>query len=185
VDQVGIVAEADLSHRVAESLRRAAADVVVVAARSPEALAITRAVHARRPDARVVAGDGVPLDAAFIRSAGPAAATVYAVAWWSPDLPDPASRAFATAYRRLRGAQPSPAEAMYYDAIMVAAQAVREAGPRREAVRRWLSELGTARPPYHGVTGPIAFDVDRPVNLLMTHVADGAVVTTSDGESHR
>jgi ABC-type branched-subunit amino acid transport system substrate-binding protein len=72
---------------------------------------------------------------------------------------------------------------MYYDAIMVAAQAVREAGPGRAAIRRYLSELGTTRPPYRGVTGPIAFAPDRPVNLLMTHVVDGAVVVVPGSEA--
>jgi ABC-type branched-subunit amino acid transport system substrate-binding protein len=184
-DQVGIIPQADLPRRVAESLRRATPDVVIVAARSPETLAIARAVHARLPGAQLVVGDGVPLNADFARSAGAAAAVVYAVAWWSPDLPDAASRAFAAAFQRVSGARPSAAEAMYYDAIMLAAEAVREAGPRRSAVRRWLSELGTLRPPYRGVTGPIAFGTDRPVNLLMTHVVDGAVAVVGDREAGR
>jgi branched-chain amino acid transport system substrate-binding protein len=182
VDQVGIIAEADMSRRVAESLRRATPDVVVVAARSPEALALTRALHGRLPRARLVFGDGVPLNPAFVRAAGPAAALVYAVAWWSPDLPGPESRAFAVAYARAKGAPASAAEAMYYDAIMVAAQAVRDVGPGREAIRRYLSELGIARPRYRGITGPITFAPDRPVNLLMTHVVDGAVVMVPGAE---
>lgn len=174
VDQVGIIESTDLPRRVAESLRRATPQVVVVAARAPEALAITRAVHERLPRARVVAGDGVPLNAAFVRSTGAAASVVYAVAWWHPDLPDTLSRAFAVQYERVGGAPPSPAEAMFYDAIMVAAQAVREVGPRRAAIRRYLGELGISRPPYRGVTGPISFAPRRPVNLLMTHVVNGA-----------
>jgi hypothetical protein len=56
----------------------------------------------------------------------------------------------------------------------VAAQAVREVGPRRAAIRRYLGELGISRPPYRGVTGPISFAPRRPVNLLMTHVVNGA-----------
>ncbi len=184
-DQVGIIPPADLPRRVAESLRRATPDVVIVAARTPETAAIARAVHAQLPQVPLVAGDGVPLGADFARSAGAAAATVYAVAWWSPDLPDTASRAFAAAYERVGRAPPSAAEAMYYDAIMVAARAVREAGPRRAAVRRWLSELGTVRPPYRGVTGPIAFSRNRPVNLLMTRVVDGAVAVVGDAGAGR
>jgi branched-chain amino acid transport system substrate-binding protein len=176
VDQVGIIAEADLARRTAESLQRATPDVVVVAARTPEALAIARAVHARLPAAEVVAGDGVPLNRAFIQSAGAAADMVYAVSWWSPDIADSVSRDFTARYEQVKGAPPSASEAMYYDAIMVAAQAVREAGPRREAIRRYLSELGTARPPYRGVTGSISFAPDRPANLLVTRVVNGVVV---------
>jgi ABC-type branched-subunit amino acid transport system substrate-binding protein len=185
VDQVGIVENSDFPGRVVQSLRRATPEVVVIAARAPEALAITRAVHARLPRARVVVGDGAPLDAAFIQAAGEAVSVVYAVSWWNPDGPDTLARSFADRYRRVRGRFPSPAEAMNYDAIMVAAQAVREAGPRRAAVRRWLSELGTARPPYRGVTGPISFAPDRPVNLLMTQVVNGAVVRANGPDGGR
>ncbi len=176
VDEVGIVADADLPRRVAQSLQRATPEVVVVAARSPEAVAIAQAVHARLPSARVVVGDGAPLNPAFVRAAGDAASVVYGVTWWDPDLPDTLARAFATRYERASGHVPSPADAMYYDAIMVAAQAVREAGPRPASVRRYLRELGSARPPFRGVTGPISFAADRPVNLLMTRVVNGAVV---------
>jgi ABC-type branched-subunit amino acid transport system substrate-binding protein len=184
MDQVGIVPDADMARRVTQSLRKGTPDVVVVAARGPEAIAITRTVHERLPNARVVAGDGVPLSADFIRSAGVAAAAVYAVTWWSPDGPDTLTRAFTARFRQANGVLPTPAEAMYYDAIMLAAQAVREAGPGRAAVRRYLSELGTTRPPYRGVTGPISFAPDRPVNLLMTQVVDGAVVVAQLPEAH-
>ncbi len=183
VDQVGFIENADLPRRVAESLRRATPDVCVVAARAPEALAITRAVHARLPQVRVVVGDGVPLNAAFIREAGAAATSVYAVAWWSPDSPDTLAREFASRFLRANGVLPSPAETMYYDAIMVAAQAIREVGARPAAVRRYLSELGTARPPYRGVTGPISFAPRRPVNLLMTRVVNGAAVPVNGPEA--
>jgi len=182
VDEVGIIEDSDMPRRVALSLRRGTPDVVVVAARTPEAAAIARAVHARLPSVRLVVGDGVPLNAAFLRSAGEAAAAVYAVTWWNPDSPDPLSRAFAARFQEVNRAIPTPAEAMNYDAIMVAAQAVREAGPDRAAVRRYLSELGTARPPYRGVTGPISFAPGRAVNLLMTRVVDGAVVVAQGPE---
>ena len=175
VDQVGIIEPSDLQRRVVESLRRAQPEVVVVAARSPEALTIARAVHARSPHVRTLVGDGVPLNSAFIRSAGAAAEAVYGVTWWTPDSPDSLARAFSARYERATGALPTPAEAMYYDAIMVAAQAVREVGPRRAAIRRYLTELGTVRAPYRGVTGPISFAPDRKANLLMMHVVNGSV----------
>jgi len=185
VDEVGFIEEADLPRRVAESLRRAVPDAVVVAARTAEALAIAKAVHARLPGVPVVAGDGVPLSASLIRDAGAAADEVYAVAWWSAEAPDSLARAFTASYRRARGAPPSAPVAMYYDAIMLAAEAVREAGPRPAAVRRWLSGLGTERPPYRGVTGPISFAAGRPVNLLMTRIAGGAVAVVADARSDR
>jgi branched-chain amino acid transport system substrate-binding protein len=177
VDQVGIIETTDFPQRVGESLRRAIPDIVVVAARAPEAAAIARALHERLPGALMLVGDGVPLDATFARAAGVGAATsVYAVTWWHPDHPDTASSAFAGRYERTAGRPPSAAEAMYYDAIMLAAQAVRDVGPDGRAIRRYLSELGTARPPYRGIAGLIAFGPRRPVNLVMTRIKDGRTV---------
>jgi ABC-type branched-subunit amino acid transport system substrate-binding protein len=152
---------------------------VVVAARTAEAAAIARAVHERRPHARVLVGDGVPLDAEFIGAARDAVSSVYGATWWHPDLPDPRSRAFAARFEAASGALPSAAEAMYFDAILVAAQAVHEVGPRPLAIKRYLSELGSVRPPYHGVTGLVSFAPRRPVNLVMTHFMDGALVMVS------
>jgi ABC-type branched-subunit amino acid transport system substrate-binding protein len=168
VDQAGIIEQSDFPRRVAESLRRARPDVVLVAARGREAAAIARSLDERLPRTPVIVGDGAPLDAGFFAAAGPAAAFVYGVAWWVPDLPDSASRDFVARWAAWSGGVPTASEAMYYDAVMLAAEAVREAGPSRSAVRRWLSGLGTARPPYRGVTGPISFVPGRAVNLLMT-----------------
>ena len=180
VDEVGIIEHSDLPRRVRESLQRAVPDVVIIAARAPEAAAIVRALHERRPTVRVVAGDGVPLNAVFVQAAGPAAAVVYAAAWWSPDLPDPSSRAFAARFTALAGAAPTPTEAMYYDALMVLARAVRDGGPNPAAVRRYLTELGAARPPFPGVTGPIAFQRGRRANLWMTRLGGGVASVVPD-----
>ena len=180
VDEVGIIEHSDLPRRVRESLERAVPDVAIIAARTPESAAIARALHERRPAVRVVAGDGVPLNAAFVRAAGPAAEAVYAAAWWSPDLPDTLSRAFAARFTALAGAAPTPTEAMYDAALLVLARAVRDGGPSPAAVRRYLEELGAARPPFPGVTGPVAFQPGRRANLWMTRVAGGFASVVPD-----
>ena len=184
-DQVGVIETADFPRRVDESLRRTVPDAVVVAARSPEAARILRALRARLRNVPVVAGDGVLLDAPFFASAGAAAADVYAVAWWDPASADPRSRDFAERFQRTAHRTPSPADAMFYDAIMVVAEAVREAGPRPEAVRRWLGALGTTHPPFDGVTGPISFSPDRRVNLRMMQAAGGAAAAVDWPERGR
>jgi branched-chain amino acid transport system substrate-binding protein len=183
VDQVGIIEDTDFPRRVAESLRRSEPDVVLVAARGPEAIAIARAFHARLPRVRLVAGDGAALDGAFADRAGPAAASVYGVAWWHRDRPDSVSRAFAARFERVTGTPPSEIDAMYYDAIMLAAEAVREVGSRPAAIRRWLAALGTTRPAYHGVTGPISFHGGRPANLLMTHLVNDTAAVVGSPEA--
>ena len=177
-DQVGILEDSDFPRRVAGSLRRAVPQAVVVAARTPEAVALARAIHERLPAVPLLLADGVA-DSAFVRAAGPRAAPSYVVAWWRSDDPDPASRAFVARFQRVAGHPPRPQEAMYYDALMLAAEAVREVGANRTAIRRYLGELGAARAPYRGITGSIAFTRDRPTNLVMTRLADGAVVMSA------
>ncbi len=174
-DQVGILEDTDFPRRVAASLRHATPQVVVVATRTPEASQIARALHARLPRVPVLLGDGVT-DSSYLRGAGPLAQPAYHATWWRADDPDSSSRSFVARFERIAGRQPLPQEAMYYDGVMVAAQAVREVGPRRVAIQHWLRELGVSRPPYRGVTGPIAFTRNRAPNLVMSRLSDGAMV---------
>ncbi|MDB4882608.1 MAG: putative amino acid transporter substrate binding protein [Gemmatimonadetes bacterium] len=44
-----------------------------------------------------------------------------------------------------------------YDAVTLLAEAVRHAGPRREAIRDWLARVGNESPPFVGLSGPVAF----------------------------
>ncbi len=176
VDQVAILEDSDFPRRVEASLRRGTPEVVVIAARTRAAVAIAQAVHQRLPKAHIVAGDGVALDARFARATGPGAGSDYAVAWWNAANRDSASAAFVARFRTLTGHIPSPVDAMFYDGMMVAAQAVREVGVQPAAIRSYLQELGTARPPYHGVTGPISFAPGRVVNLVMTRLESGVAV---------
>jgi ABC-type branched-subunit amino acid transport system substrate-binding protein len=115
-----------------------------------------------------VAGDAVLLSAPDVRSLGASASEVYAAAFWHPDLPGDPSRAFARRCRAVMNAEPQGAHAMFYDALMLLAQAVRDVGSSRMAVRQYLESLGASRPAYPGVTGPISFRPDRRVNLVMT-----------------
>lgn len=58
-----------------------------------------------------------------------------------------------------------------YDAVMLLGEALRHAGSGREAIRDWLWQVGKARPPFAGISGPIAFRVggDRePVYFIQT-----------------
>jgi ABC-type branched-subunit amino acid transport system substrate-binding protein len=62
---------------------------------------------------------------------------------------------------------------MYYDAVMLVAQAIRTVGSNRAAIRRYLEELGRTRPPYQGITGSLAFTLQARRPLLMTRVRQG------------
>jgi len=63
---------------------------------------------------------------------------------------------------------PHPSQALAFDAVMLLARAVHDAGPRPDAVRRYLTELGRSLPEYAGVTGPISFgpSAHRPLYML-------------------
>ena len=173
IDQVSMDPTSDFPTLVAASLVRGTPDVVVVAGRQAETGRIARLMWARGVRRAVVAGDGAQRVPELGDAAGPAADSVYVVAFWMPDAPDERSRAFSAAYRRVVGREPESADAMSYDALMLMATAVREGGPEPAAVRRYLEELGRSRPPYAGVTGQISFAADAPRRLLMAQLHGG------------
>ena len=158
---------------VTDVLAYGAPDVVVLATRTPETACIARSVRERSTSSRYVAGDGALVNQSFLDLAGPAADSIYLVAFWHAARDDSASRAFARSFRARLGRDPRHDEAMFYDAVMVAGQAIREGGPSRAAVARYLSELGRSRASYRGVTGPIAFTPGAPRPLLMTRLMSG------------
>ena len=161
------------------ALRRGRPDVVVLAARQAEAGTIARIAQARLPGLRFVAGDGAVVLPTLADAAGPAADSIYAVAFWLP-LPDAGddslTRAFIARHRRVAGRDPLPADAMSHDALMILAAAVRDAGPDRAAIRAYLEALGRTRPPYRGITGEITFLPNRPPRLVMARLDAGRLV---------
>jgi len=173
LDRVPMDLTSDFGTLVAASLKRRVPDVVVVAGRQLEAGAIARVMRERGYPRAVVAGDGALVLPGLTEAAGPASDSLYAVAFWMPDAPDPLSKAFVERYRRLTGEVPQSADAMSHDALMLLVQAVREVGPGRAAVRRWLGELGVSLPAYQGVTGPIAFGPGTRPRLVMAKLVGG------------
>jgi branched-chain amino acid transport system substrate-binding protein len=71
--------------------------------------------------------------------------------------PDAALRRLQARYQREHWGAPSDQAVLSYDAVWLLAEAVRHAGPRREAIRDWLSRVGHELPPVQGLSGPIAF----------------------------
>jgi branched-chain amino acid transport system substrate-binding protein len=176
LDKVGVDPSSDIPTLFAASLRRGIPDVIVVAGRHTETGRVARAALGRVPRLRVVAGDGALLLPVLADLAGPAADSIYVVAFWLPDAPDSMSRAFVERYRRVTGHDPSPDDPMNHDALMLLAHAVREVGPHRAAVRAYLESLGGTRPPYRGITGDITFLRARKPPLVMARLRGGRVV---------
>jgi branched-chain amino acid transport system substrate-binding protein len=182
-DVVQVDRSADLPLLVEAALRHGRPDVVVLAARQQEAGLIARSAQARVPGLRFVAGDGALVLPVLPDSAGPAADSIYGVAFWLPDAADSASRAFVERHRRVTGVDPLPADAMSHDALMLLAQAVRDVGADRAAVRTYLQGLGRTRPPYRGVTGDITFRPERVPRLVMARLRGGRLVRVADSRS--
>lgn len=174
VDQVAFNAGSDLALLVEASLTRARPEAVVVAGRQRESGVIAREVHRRMPDLSIITGDGALVLPALLDSAGPAAASLYTVAFWLPDAPDSLSQAFVARYRRMNhGAEPQALDAMSHDALLLVAEAIRTVGPRREAIRAYLTSLGRTRPPFSGVTGPVDFATPARHRLFMVRFRNG------------
>jgi branched-chain amino acid transport system substrate-binding protein len=91
-----------------------------------------------------------------------------------PDRGGPQSNAFVSAYLQAHGGQgPDHAAAGSYDIVHLIANAIDSRGPTRAGVKSHLEGVGTATPPFEGVTGSIGFD-DRG-NLQRTSVEIGVV----------
>jgi branched-chain amino acid transport system substrate-binding protein len=164
---------------VLSALRRGHPDVLVIAGAGWETTCIALAAGQRLPGVRIVAGDATELTPDQRRIAGAVADSIYLVAFWHATQGDSASGQFTAHFRRITGLVPNHGDAMWYDAAMLAATAIRTVGPDRGAIRDYLLSLGRARPPYPGVTGPIAFTpgVRRP--LLMTRLTDSGTVVVA------
>lgn len=154
----------------AQLARRGRPEAVVLAMRTVEAACLTAALRARWPDVALLAGDGVYLDREFFERAGQAAEGVYLTAFWHPDIATPRSTRFAAEYRRLVGRTPRHGDAVFADGVLLAAEAIRTGGASRAAVAAYLRSLGDTRPPYEGITGPIAFQPGFRRPLYMTRV---------------
>ncbi len=154
--------EDDFATVVSASLRRAMPDVVVLAGRRVDGSCVMRLVDSARPAMPFVAGDGSEAtSAAFREVAGDAVERTHAVVFWLRTAEDSASRDFTARFRRIVGRDPEDGEAMIYDAFLLLGQAIREVGPARDRIRRWLESLGDSRPPWIGVTGPVSFREER------------------------
>lgn len=175
MDQVPFGPGSDVTVLVEASLARGRPDAVVSAGRWAETAALTRLMAAHVPGVRVVAGDGAMYLPRLADAVGPAADALYVVDFWVPNG-TPESRDFVERFRRLAGFEPVGVHAMSHDALMLLAHAVREVGPRREAIRDYLRSLGRERPAYQGITGPISFHAGRPTNLVMARLVDGVRV---------
>jgi branched-chain amino acid transport system substrate-binding protein len=84
---------------------------------------------------------------------------------FTPEDPSPRARAFVAAFKKRFNAVPDAHAALAYDATYLIAQALKEKGPDRQAVRDYLRSLNRETA-YAGLTGPAFFeDTGDPVGM--------------------
>ncbi len=136
-------------------------EFLVVAGNRGEAEEVLRQARRRGLDVPVLGGDGLE----GIEQAGSLAEGVYLTAAYFPKIAGEANRRFVEAFRRKYPAAglPNQPAAATYDAVYLLRDVIGRVGSKREAVRRALAGVGSATPPFEGVTGTVAFDASGDV----------------------
>jgi ABC-type branched-subunit amino acid transport system substrate-binding protein len=170
----------DIPTLLSAAIARRRPDVVICAGRAAETGLVLKAVRSIAPGTPVVAGDGAYYEPLLTATAGPDLSGLYVLSFWVFDSTDPAHRAFAAQVHRILHADPKPEDALTIDALILAATARAAAGPDRDAVHRWLLGLGHDHPPFHGLTGEIAFGPERKLPLTMVRFRNGVAERVAD-----
>jgi branched-chain amino acid transport system substrate-binding protein len=131
-------------------------EFLIVAGNRSEAEEIIRQARRRGLAVPVLGGDGLE----GIQEAGALAEGVYLTSSYFPNLRTEANQRFVEAYRKKYPSAgfPNQVAAATYDAVYLLREVFARAGSDRESVRQALAGVGSATPPFEGVTGTVAFD---------------------------
>jgi branched-chain amino acid transport system substrate-binding protein len=174
IDDLPVSGEADLETLLTSSLKRGRPDLVVSLCAATQTGQIARIATKRLPGVRVLAGDAAASLPELQVAAGSASDSLYvASAWVAPGASEQA-QVFTARFQAVTGRAPTAGDALTYDAILLLARAVTEAGGDRAKVRAYLDELGRGRPVYEGVTGPIRFDDQSGRPMVIVRLRKGA-----------
>ena len=177
-DPIGESGDQDFEPFIAHFMRERP-DVVFVAGTEQSGLALLREARRQGLDTDFMGGDGwtgVVMDTTVSEGA-------YVGAPFSAADPRPEAQTFVDAFRAKYGMTPDGNAALGYDATMLLAAALADAGGDREAVRDWLSSL-TPQTAHRGVTGPIRFGPGGdPIGkgFVMTQLQGGTLVVRGTG----
>ena len=135
--------------------------IVFVAGRVESGLKILQEAKRQGFNATFVGGDGwqgILTDTTISEGA-------YIGMSFTPEDPSPAARAFVAAFKKKYNTPPDAHAALAYDATRLIAQALKEKGPDRRAIRDYLRSLNRETA-YQGLTGPAFFeDTGDPVGM--------------------
>jgi branched-chain amino acid transport system substrate-binding protein len=171
----------DVSPYLDRLARNRGAEFLLVAGNRGEAEEIIRQARRRGLKMPVLGGDGLE----GIHEAGELAEGVSLSSAYFPAIKTEANRRFVAAYhRKYPGAGlPNQPAAATYDALYLLREIIARVGTDRSAVRRALAAVGSATPPYDGVTGTVAFDAAGDVpnqNVYMGLVRHGAIEVAAE-----
>lgn len=127
--------------------------IVFVAGRVPTGLKILREARRQGFTPVFIGGDGWQ---GIVADTATSEGTYIGMSFTRED-PAPAARAFVAAFRKKFNTDPEAHAALAYDATKLVAQALKERGPDRKAVRAYLRSL-TRETAVPGVTGPAYFE---------------------------
>ncbi len=170
----------DLGPYLERMQRDGRAQVLMIAGDRVTGVAVLRQARARGIALPIIGGDGL----AGIQTEGAIAEGVHITNNYLPDRPGEANDRFLRAYAAISGGlQPDHRGAGAYDAVHLIAEAIRDAGTNRTAIRDALARVGRDRPAYDGVTGRITFDEHGDVpnkTVLVGVVRAGKIVLAAE-----
>jgi ABC-type branched-subunit amino acid transport system substrate-binding protein len=138
------------------ALSRAQPDLFIWIGRAPEFIAIHAQLKQALPRLAVVASDGFS-GSSVANDTLHALDGVSYVRLMDAHRRDPELERLRADYKRERWGEPGDQDVLSYDAVMLLAEAMRNVGAHREAIRDWLARVGHDLPPVQGLSGPIAF----------------------------
>ncbi len=124
-----------------------------------------------------IGGDGL-LSSDLITNAAKASELTIVTCPFLPSAPDERTQKFVASFKERYGTEPDCWAALAYDALGIVAEAIREAGPDRKAIRDYVAAMNTPEKGYDGVAGLTYFNADgdcmKP--LVVAVVKDGVFV---------
>lgn len=154
-------AERERLESAARAVAAAAPDLVVWIGRPPQFLVFYPVLRGLSPTVPVLASDGMDLAPIYARP--DLFVGLRVVRLTDPGASTPRLAAFRTALRASARIAATAEAVLAYDATMLVAAALRSGARTRDEVRDWLAGVGTRRPSFDGLGGPIAFDANGDV----------------------
>ncbi|UCH79193.1 MAG: ABC transporter substrate-binding protein [Candidatus Coatesbacteria bacterium] len=124
-----------------------------------------------------IGGDGL-LSSDLVTNAGKAAEGVVVTCPFLPTVGEEKTQKFVKDFEARYGTEPDAWAALAYDAVGLVAEAIREAGPDRKAIRDYIAAMDSPEKGYDGVAGLTYFNADGDTMkpLIVAVVKDGAFV---------